>query len=150
MSESFNRRSDMMDGPYDFRRSLFWCVEGVGGRGRDRGEPQGGCSRGGRSQGSVNRAARWMDGGKARGITGSDVLSLPQEGPHFSVWLTRWMKAPSIEPGVAGLGRKGKNIAVGVPVMSQWLTNPTRNHEVAGSIPGLAQWVKDPALPWDV
>ena len=26
----------------------------------------------------------------------------------------------------------------GVPVMAQWLTNPTRNHEVAGSIPGLA------------
>ena len=36
---------------------------------------------------------------------------------------------------------------VGVPVVAQWLTNPTRNHEVAGSIPALAQWVNNPALP---
>ena len=34
----------------------------------------------------------------------------------------------------------------GVPVVTQWLTNPTRNHEVVGSIPDLAQWVKDLAL----
>ena len=32
--------------------------------------------------------------------------------------------------------------------MAQWLTNPTRNHEVVGSIPGLTRWVKDPALLW--
>ena len=25
----------------------------------------------------------------------------------------------------------------GVPVIAQWLVNPTRNHEVAGLIPGL-------------
>jgi len=40
-----------------------------------------------------------------------------------------------------------KSAFSGVPVVAQWLTNPTRNHEVAGSVPALAQWVNDPALP---
>ena len=35
----------------------------------------------------------------------------------------------------------------GVPVVAQWLTNPTRNHEAVGSVPALAQWVDHPALP---
>ena len=39
------------------------------------------------------------------------------------------------------IGKK-KQTNLGVPVVAQWLTNPTRNHEVAGSVPGLAQWVK--------
>ena len=42
---------------------------------------------------------------------------------------------------------KKKKIDMGVPVLAQWVLNPTSIHEDAGSIPGLDQWVKDLALP---
>ena len=40
-----------------------------------------------------------------------------------------------------------ENEKKGVPIVEQWLTNPNRNHEVAGLIPALAQWIDDPAMP---
>ena len=36
---------------------------------------------------------------------------------------------------------------IGVPVVAQRLTNPTRIHEDTGLIPGLVLWVKNLALP---
>ena len=54
--------------------------------------------------------------------------------------------------GESQFGKKGGRrtflkFAFGVPVMAQWFMNPSRNHDVAGSIPGLALWVKNPVLP---
>ena len=43
--------------------------------------------------------------------------------------------------------KASREAAQGVPVVVQWLRNPTRNDEVADSIPGLVQWVEDLVLP---
>ena len=40
-----------------------------------------------------------------------------------------------------------KDLVLRIPSVGQWLTNPTRNDEVVGSIPSLTQWLEDLALP---
>ena len=66
-----------------------------------------------------------------------------------------WGKEASVSTSLRlVMGEKNQNWAhhsenkqTGVPIVVQWLTNPTRNHEVAGLVPALVQWVADLALP---
>ena len=57
-----------------------------------------------------------------------------------------WWFLNSLVPACPGHDHPHENCTLGVPVVAQWLTNPTRNHEVAGLVPALAQWVNDPEL----
>ena len=68
------------------------------------------------------------------------LSALPPCALFFFFWYVsiEVFRSLNIEP----LKKKKK----GVPVVAQWLKNPTRNDEVAGSVPGLAQRVKDLAL----
>ena len=80
---------------------------------------------------------------------------VPRERDHSSPWF----KGSNFEHQILGRQNKKassqlpprcmhfKKMTLGVPVVAQWLTNPTRYHEVVGSIPSLAQWVKDLVLP---
>ena len=55
---------------------------------------------------------------------------------------------PLVEHQGGARWRQGESVYPGVPVVAQRFTNPTRNHEVVGSIPGLTQWVKDLVSLW--
>ena len=65
----------------------------------------------------------------------------------MAIVMLRYIPSIPILPDSHALALVINNLFSGVPVVAQWLTNPTRNHEVAGSVPALAQWVNDPALP---
>ena len=57
-------------------------------------------------------------------------------------FLLLWPWCPNISP----IFSSQDLVVHGVPIVAQWLTNPTRNHGVVASIPGFAQWVKDLVL----
>ena len=60
---------------------------------------------------------------------------------------TALIRPLALEPPYAAKRKKKETSLARVLVVTQWLTNPTKSHEVACSIPGLAQWVKDLVLP---
>ena len=72
------------------------------------------------------------------------VQSLVWELPHATSVAEKKGRKEERERGKEGKKEKGKegerkeNIG-GVPVVAQWLTNPTSIHEEVGSTPGLAQ-----------
>ena len=42
---------------------------------------------------------------------------------------------------------QGSKFQKGVPIVAQWVTNPTCIHKDAGLIPSFIHWVKDLVLP---
>ena len=64
------------------------------------------------------------------------VFVIPQTGKHLNIHQQEAVKQIVTE----------YEEILGVPVVAQWLANPTSIYEDTGSIPGLTQWIKDLAL----
>ena len=93
------------------------------------------------------KQSRHVLGEKARSSVMTFEMSLKPSIIYLSmVGIYMPCKATVLDEITKSMSANRKEVQ-GVPVVAQWLTNPTRNHEVAGSVPALAQWVNDPALP---
>ena len=58
-----------------------------------------------------------------------------------------WVQSPAQElPHASTMSPKKPK--TGVPIVAQWVKNPTSIHEDASLLPGLVQGVKDPVLLW--
>ena len=58
---------------------------------------------------------------------------------HFRGIKTHSIANINALPTTYGKKKKKRMESLGLPIMAQWLTNPTSIHEDLGSVPGLAQ-----------
>ena len=80
------------------------------------------------------------EGSQARGSVGPTAPGL-----RHSLVVPIWIRFHCTTMGTPLWQHLNKN--QGVPIVVQWLANPTSIHELSGSIPGHTYWVKGLALP---
>ena len=71
----------------------------------------------------------------------------PASPPVFPIALSGYLTPKHLSPMPEIYRLVSNHFSQGVPIVAQWLTNPTSIYEDTGSTLGLAQQVKDPALP---